>query len=102
VTPPSSGPSNGGGSNVTVARPASPAAGGVATRAPMKLRTRLKGKYKEASVQNGKIMLDGQKFDSPLHASKSLAPDKKDWELWEYYDEDAGKWYMLDREWETA
>jgi hypothetical protein len=76
--------------------------GGVATRAPMKLRTRLKGKYKEAFVQEGKIHLDGQKYDSPLHASKSLAPDKRDWELWEYYDEDAGKWYMLDREWETA
>ena len=68
----------------------------------MRLRTLLKGKYREAVVQDGKIMLDGQKFDSPLHASKSLAPDKKDWELWEYYDDDAGKWYMLDREWETA
>lgn len=92
----------GASADVSIARTKAPSGGGVATRAPMKLRTRFKGAYKEASVRDGKIHLDGNKFDSPQLASKSLSSDKKDWELWEYYDEDAGKWYMLDREWENA
>ena len=101
-TPQATAPGGNSGQDVSIARTKAPSDGGVATRAPMKLRTRFKGKYKEASVQDGKIQLDGNKFDSPMHASKSLSADKKDWELWEYYDEDAGKWYMLDKEWESA
>jgi hypothetical protein len=100
--PQASAPGAGAGQDVSIARTKAPSGGGVATRAPMKLRTRFKGAYKEASVRDGKIHLDGNKFDSPQLASKSLSSDKKDWELWEYYDEDAGKWYMLDREWENA
>jgi hypothetical protein len=67
-----------------------------------KLRTSFQGRYREALLQNGKVVLDGKPFDSPAQASMSLTPDKNDWEFWEYFDEGAGRWRMLDREWQES
>ncbi|HEY4218036.1 MAG TPA: hypothetical protein VGM67_12915 [Gemmatimonadaceae bacterium] len=66
---------------------------------PAKIRVSIGGKYKEAAVKKGKIVLDGQSFDSPAQAAKSVAPAKGDWVFWEYFDAEAGKWRMLDRDW---
>jgi hypothetical protein len=68
-------------------------------RDPAKIRVSIGGKYREASVEQGKILLDGKSFDSPAQATKSVAPAKGDWVFWEYFDADAGKWRMLDRDW---
>jgi hypothetical protein len=69
---------------------------------PTRLRVSVGGKYREASVQQGKILLDGQSYDSPAAATKSVAPSKGDWVFWEYFDADAGKWRMLDRDWQPG
>jgi hypothetical protein len=66
---------------------------------PAKIRVSIGGKYREAAVKKGKIVLDGQSFDSPAQAAKSVAPAKGDWVFWEYFDAEAGKWRMLDRDW---
>jgi hypothetical protein len=68
-------------------------------RNPSKLRVSIGGKYREAAVKKGKIVLDGQTYDTPAEATKSVAPAKGDWVFWEYFDSDAGKWRMLDRDW---
>ena len=49
----------------------------------------------------GKILLDGRAFDSLTQASSSISADKNDWEFWEFFDDGAGKWRMLDREWQA-
>jgi hypothetical protein len=66
---------------------------------PAKIRVSIGGKYREAAVKKGKIVLDGQSYDSPAQATKSVAPAKGDWVFWEYFDAEAGKWRMLDRDW---
>ncbi len=66
---------------------------------PTKIRVSIGGKYREAAVKKGKIVLDGQSYDSPAQATKSVAPAKGDWVFWEYFDAEAGKWRMLDRDW---
>lgn len=74
-------------------------AGVVPREDPTKIRVSIGGKYREAAVKKGKIVLDGQSFDSPAQATKSVAPAKGDWVFWEYFDAEAGKWRMLDRDW---
>jgi hypothetical protein len=69
---------------------------------PTRLRVSIGGKYREASVKQGKILLDGHTYDSPAAATKSVAPSKNDWVFWEYFDADAGKWRMLDRDWQPG
>ncbi|MDB4874264.1 MAG: hypothetical protein JWM41_710, partial [Gemmatimonadetes bacterium] len=86
------------GHTASFAPPAAPAD----RRDPTKLRVSVGGKYREASVKKGKILLDGQSFDSPAQATKSVAPAKGDWVFWEYFDADAGKWRMLDRDWQPG
>jgi hypothetical protein len=66
---------------------------------PAKIRVSIGGKYREATVKKGKIVLDGQSYDSTEQATKSVAPAKGDWVFWEYFDAEAGKWRMLDRDW---
>ena len=68
----------------------------------LRLRTRLGGKRVEGRVSQGKVVLDGRTFDSPREASRSLTPNATEREIWEYFDEDARKWYMLDREWQAV
>jgi hypothetical protein len=71
-------------------------------RDPTKLRVSVGGKYREASVKQGKIVLDGQTYDSPAAAQKAVPAAKGDWVFWEYFDADAGKWRMLDRDWQPG
>ncbi|HKG94074.1 MAG TPA: hypothetical protein VKA84_19345 [Gemmatimonadaceae bacterium] len=90
---------------------AKPASSGAATatapaaddqlRDGTRLRTSFRGRYREATVRGGKILLDGRSFDSLTQASTSISTDKNDWEFWEYFDDTAGKWRMLDREWQA-
>ncbi len=67
-----------------------------------KLRVSIGGKYREASVKQGKILLDGQTYDTPAAAQKAVPAAKGDWVFWEYFDADAGKWRMLDRDWQPG
>jgi hypothetical protein len=87
-----------GSHTASFAPPAAPAA----KRDPTKLRVSVGGKYREAAVKKGKIVLDGQSFDSPAQAIKSVSAAKGDWVFWEYFDSDAGKWRMLDRDWQPG
>lgn len=93
-----------GGATAAFAAPAAPAGAGTAAGKldPTRLRVSVGGKYREASVESGKILLDGKSFDSPAQATKSVAPAKGDWVFWEYFDNDAGKWRMLDRDWQPG
>jgi len=67
-----------------------------------KLRTSHRGKYVEATVQGGKVMLDGRGYDSPASASRGITQDRSEWGFWEYYDEGAGRWNVLSREWQAS
>ena len=78
------------------------AAAATEQRDPTKLRVSVGGKYREASVKQGKILLDGQTYDSPAAAQKAVPAAKGDWVFWEYFDADAGKWRMLDRDWQPG
>jgi hypothetical protein len=100
-TSPSSATDAGGPAAASIAD-ATPAAAAAEKSDPKRLRVSVGGKYREASVQSGKILLDGKTFDSPAHATKSVAAAKGDWVFWEYYDSDAGKWRMLDRDWRPS
>ena len=71
-------------------------------RGPTKLRVSVGGKYREAAMQKGKILLDGQSYDSPAQAAKAVPGAKGNWVFWEYYDADAGKWRILDRDWQPG
>ncbi|HXT14751.1 MAG TPA: hypothetical protein VN706_03930 [Gemmatimonadaceae bacterium] len=110
----SNGASNGAATAATAVRPRAanaPATSGkissadtapATDHAPKRLRVSIGGKYREASVQQGKILLDGQSFDNPAAATRSVAPSKGDWVFWEYFDDGAGKWRMLDRDWQPG
>ena len=71
-------------------------------RDPTKLRVSVGGKYREAAVKQGKILLDGQSYDSPAQAAKAVPGAKGDWVFWEYFDAEAGKWRILDRDWQPG
>ena len=71
-------------------------------REPTKLRVSVGGKYREAAVQEGKILLDGESYDSPAQAAKAVPGAKGNWVFWEYYDADAGKWRILDSDWQPG
>jgi hypothetical protein len=67
-----------------------------------RLRISVAGKYTEATVANGKIVVAGRSFDSPDQAAAELTKSRGDWTFWEYYDSADGKWRMLTRDWDTV
>jgi hypothetical protein len=67
-----------------------------------RLRISVAGKYTEATVANGKIVVGGRSFDSPDQAAAELTKSRGDWTFWEYYDSADGKWRMLTRDWDTV
>ena len=67
-----------------------------------RLRISVAGKYTEATVANGKIVVAGRTFDSPDQAAAELTKSRGDWTFWEYYDSADGKWRMLTRDWDTV
>lgn len=67
-----------------------------------RLRISVAGKYTEATVANGKIVVGGRSFDSPDQAAAELTKSRGDWTFWEYYDSSDGKWRMLTRDWDTV
>ncbi len=67
-----------------------------------RLRISVAGKYTEATVANGKIIVAGRSFDSPDQAAAELTKSRGDWTFWEYYDSTDGKWRMLTRDWDTV
>jgi hypothetical protein len=67
-----------------------------------RLRISVAGKYTEATVANGKIVVGGRTFDSPDQAAAELTKSRGDWTFWEYYDSADGKWRMLTRDWDTV
>ncbi|MDQ3950733.1 MAG: hypothetical protein M3282_10340, partial [Gemmatimonadota bacterium] len=67
-----------------------------------RLRISVAGKYTEATVANGKIVVGSRTFDSPDQAAAELTKSRGDWTFWEYYDSADGKWRMLTRDWDTV
>jgi hypothetical protein len=67
-----------------------------------RLRISVAGKYTEATVANGKIVVSGRSFDSPDQAAAELTKSRGDWTFWEYYDSTDGKWRMLTRDWDSV
>jgi hypothetical protein len=67
-----------------------------------RLRISVAGKYTEATVANGKIVIAGRTFDSPDQAAAELTKSRGDWTFWEYYDSADGKWRMLTRDWDSV
>jgi hypothetical protein len=67
-----------------------------------RLRISVAGKYTEATVANGKIIIGSRTFDSPDQAAAELTKSRGDWTFWEYYDSTDGKWRMLTRDWDTV
>jgi hypothetical protein len=65
-----------------------------------RLRTSVRGKYLEATVQGGKILVDGRTYDSPGAATRGISSDKTEWAFWEYLDDSSGQWQVLGREWQ--
>jgi hypothetical protein len=63
-----------------------------------RIRTTYRGKYLEATVQNGKVQLGDRAFDSPASASQDISGENV-WTFWEYFDESAGDWQVLGQEW---
>jgi hypothetical protein len=66
-----------------------------------KLRTSVRGKYLEATVQSGKILVDGRAYDTPGAASRGITNNTTEWAFWEYLDDNSGQWQVLGREWQT-
>jgi hypothetical protein len=93
-----------------VAPPAQANRKGQATQGPStsqrygttRLRISVAGKYTEATVANGKIVIGSRTFDSPDQAAAELTKSRGDWTFWEYYDSTDGKWRMLTRDWDTV
>ena len=67
-----------------------------------RLRTSYRGRYLEATVQGGKILLDGRSYDSPAHASRGITTNRNEWGFWEFFDDQSGRWQVLEREWQTG
>lgn len=67
-----------------------------------RLRISVAGKYTEATVTNGKIVVGGRSFDTPDQAAAELTKSRGDWTFWEYYDSTDGKWRMLTRDWDSV
>ena len=67
-----------------------------------RLRTSFRGRYLEATVQGGKILLDGRSYDSPTHASRGITTNRNEWGFWEVFDDQSGRWQVLEREWQTG
>ena len=83
-------------------QPASGGQGGAQRYGTTRLRISVAGKYTEATVANGKIVVGGRTFDSPDQAAAELTKSRGDWTFWEYYDSADGKWRMLTRDWDTV
>jgi hypothetical protein len=105
--PPKSGGKGGGAQVVPPAQvnrkgqPA-PAQTGGQRYGTTRLRISVAGKYTEATVANGKIVVAGRSFDTPDQAAAELTKSRGDWTFWEYYDSTDGKWRMLTRDWDTV
>ena len=67
-----------------------------------RLRISVAGKYTEATVANGKIVIGSRTFDTPDQAAAELTKSRGDWTFWEYYDSGDGKWRMLTRDWDSV
>ena len=67
-----------------------------------RLRTSYRGRYLEATVQGGKILMDGRSYDSPSHASRGITTNRNEWGFWEFFDDQSGRWQVLEREWQTG
>lgn len=61
-----------------------------------RLRVSVSGKYLEGTFADGKVLLKGRTFDSLDAATMALGPERARAALWEYFDENDGKWRMLD------
>jgi hypothetical protein len=83
-------------------QPQPSAQGGGQRYGTTRLRISVAGKYTEATVANGKIVVAGRTFDSPDQAAAELTKSRGDWTFWEYYDSTDGKWRMLTRDWDTV
>jgi hypothetical protein len=83
-------------------QPAQGQPGGGQRYGTTRLRISVAGKYTEATVANGKIVVGGRTFDSPDQAAAELTKSRGDWTFWEYYDSTDGKWRMLTRDWDTV
>jgi len=83
-------------------QPAPGQGGGSQRYGTTRLRISVAGKYTEATVANGKIVVGGRAFDSPDQAAAELTKSRGDWTFWEYYDSADGKWRMLTRDWDTV
>jgi hypothetical protein len=81
---------------------AAPGQGGGQRYGTTRLRISVAGKYTEATVANGKIVVGGRSFDTPDQAASELTKSRGDWTFWEYYDSTDGKWRMLTRDWDTV
>jgi hypothetical protein len=97
----------GGGAQVSPATQATKKAqptgqGGGQRYGTTRLRISVAGKYTEATVANGKIVVAGRSFDTPDQAAAELTKSRGDWTFWEYYDSADGKWRMLTRDWDTV
>jgi hypothetical protein len=68
-------------------------------RIATRLRVSAGGKYREAVVKDGKILLDGVAYDSTTDALQALAVGERDWVFWELFDAETGKWRILEGEW---
>lgn len=66
------------------------------SRATPRLRVSVSGKYLEGTLADGKVLLKGRTFDSLEAATTALGPERARAALWEYFDENDGKWRMLD------
>jgi hypothetical protein len=70
------------------------------------LRGRYRGKYFQASVQGGRIVMDGEKYESPSAAARAVlarqrvvgaAASVNGWRFWEMeYPAGSGQWRRLD------
>jgi hypothetical protein len=81
---------------------AAQAQGGGQRYGTTRLRISVAGKYTEATVANGKIVVAGRSFDTPDQAAAELTKSRGDWTFWEYYDSTDGKWRMLTRDWDSV
>ena len=63
----------------------------------LKLRKIYKGEFLEAVVDNGKILFNGKRYNSPSKAGcDATGTSVNGWIFWEYLDENSGSWRLLD------
>jgi hypothetical protein len=61
-----------------------------------KLRAYYLSQLYEAEVRGSRVWLNDKRYDSPSKAARAITKNNVNgWKFWEYYDEQAGKWYSL-------